>query len=238
MSRIIIIGGTRGIGAAAAVRLARDGASVVVTGRDPDAGDRLAAAVRAEGGTIEVALVDARDPEAMARFAEGLSEVDGLFHNAGVLLGMAPIDRTPLEQFATTLDTNLATPFRALAALLPRVKDGGAVVLTGAGAAIRPRAGMAGYAASKAGLHALARAAALESAGRGIRVNVIAPGFIATESWTAMMGAHAENVAKTVPLSRIGRPDEAADVIAWLLGPQSSYVSGAVIPVDGGLAAM
>lgn len=238
MSRVIVIGGTRGIGAAAASRLAADGYDVILTGRDRDAGEAVVAGIAAAGGRAELALVDVRDAGAMRRFADGLAPVSGIFHNAGMLRGVAPIESTSAEDFAATIDTNIAAPFAALAMLLPLVADGGSVVLTGAGAAIRPRAGLAGYAAAKAGLHVLGRAAALEVAARGVRVNIIAPGFIATESWTAMMGAHAGALAKTVPLGRIGQPEEVAELVAWLIGPRSRYISGAIIPVDGGLAAM
>jgi len=237
-SRAVVLGGSRGIGRASAEALAAEGHEVLVVGRDGDALADVIETIQRSGGRAEAMIGDLREAEDMARIAGAAGTIDAIFCNAGVLLGFGPVQQAPLDRLDATVRGNLIGPYQALQALLPNVSQGGAVVINAAGAALRPRAGLADYAASKAALIAFGRALAQEVARCGIRVNMIAPGFIATDSWKAALGGQAETLAATVPLGRIGDPADVAKVVTWLLSDGARYVAGAVIPVDGGLAAL
>jgi len=132
---------------------------------------------------------------------------------------------------------NMYGLFHSLKALVPLLKlsDEAAVVVTSAGSGLRGRPGVAAYAGAKWGMIGLSLSAAVELAPDNIRLNVIAPGYIATDTWMNTLGSQAETLASKVPLGRLGTAEEVADAVAWLLSPQARYLAGTVIPVDGGL---
>ena len=143
------------------------------------------------------------------------------------------------EEFAATVALNMGGVFNALSAVVPALKraGGGALVINAAVSGLRGAAGIGAYSAAKAGAIMLAKVAAQEAGPFGVRINVIAPGFIGTDAWMAKLGPQQEALARGVPLRRIGRGDEIAATIAWLMSDASSYVNGAVIPIDGGMTA-
>ncbi len=237
----MVIGASRGIGAAAAAALARKGVAVTLTSRSLTACEDLAGRLRAEGCIASAAELDVRDAEQAVETVEAAAarygRLDQAFINAGVLLGGSLLQDTPLSRFRDTIDTNLGGVFHALRALIPVMsrQPGGAIVVNSAGSGLRGRAMVADYAASKWGAIGLALSAAQETGPKGLRINVIAPGYIGTDAWMGLLGAQAPTLAQRVPLGRIGTPEEVADVAAWLLSDEARYVHGVVVPIDGGL---
>ncbi|WP_329189283.1 SDR family NAD(P)-dependent oxidoreductase [Streptomyces sp. NBC_01428] len=239
----IVTGGSRGIGAATCVRLAADGHDVVVGYvSDADAAERTASAVRETGArcvTVRVDTSDETDVERLFATAEELlGPVTGLVNNAGVTgpLGrLADADPADLRRVleVNVLGTLLCSrrAARSMAAL-----GGGVIVNVSSAAATLGSPGeFVHYAASKAAVDALTTGLAKELGADGIRVNAVAPGMIDTEMHAAM-GApdRAERAAPSVPLGRVGRAEEIAAAIAWLMSDDASYATGAVLRVSGG----
>lgn len=239
----IVTGGSRGIGAATCVRLAADGHDVVVGYvSDADAAERTASAVRETGArcvTVRVDTSDETDVERLFATAEELlGPVTGLVNNAGVTgpLGrLADADPADLRRVleVNVLGTLLCSrrAARSMAAL-----GGGVIVNVSSAAATLGSPGeFVHYAASKAAVDALTTGLAKELGADGIRVNAVAPGMIDTEMHAAM-GApdRAERAAPSIPLGRVGRAEEIAAAIAWLMSDDASYATGAVLRVSGG----
>jgi len=242
--RALVTGGGSGIGAATARRLAAAGYGVCVTGRRREpleevAADTAGLAVVADTGDVG-AIEDAVEA-AVDRFG-GL---DVLVCNAGTGASGAVAEQTP-ERWARVIETNLTGAFLACRAALPHlVESRGAVVTVASLAGLRAGPESAAYGASKAGLIMLTRSIALDYGPRGVRANCVCPGWIRTPMADAEMDELAERTGgdrdaayelanRMVPLRRPGMPEEAAEAIAWLASPASSYVNGAVLPVDGG----
>jgi NAD(P)-dependent dehydrogenase (short-subunit alcohol dehydrogenase family) len=259
--RAIVTGGARGLGAAIAGRLARDGADVVLL--DVSAGvtataGRLAGgaggAGGAAGGRVAVGLVaDVSDEMASAaaveRAVHTLGGVDVLVNSAGIGGPDTDIAGTSLAEFRRVLDVNLTGTFlmcRAVAAVMIGQGSGGAIVNMGSVFGQQGVAGGAGYCASKAGVALLTHSLALELAPYGIRANTIAPGNMATEMhWDELrsraarsgttFGEQVELVKASVPLGRHGTGGDIAGVVAWLVSPDAGYVTGQTIGVNGGI---
>ncbi|MBO4257948.1 SDR family NAD(P)-dependent oxidoreductase [Streptomyces griseorubiginosus] len=239
----VVTGGSRGIGAATCSRLAADGHDVVIGYvRDADAAGEVAAGVREAGGRAVAVRVDVSveaDVERLFETAEGeLGPVTGLVNNAGVtgLLGrLADTDTATLRRVVDVklLGTLLCS---RRAAQLMTARGSGAVVNVSSGAATLGSPGeYVHYAAAKAGVDALTLGLAKELGPDGIRVNAVAPGAIDTEMHAAMGDPdRARRMAATIPLRRPGRAEEIAAAIAWLLSPEASYTTGAVLRVAGG----
>ncbi|AQU64977.1 SDR family NAD(P)-dependent oxidoreductase [Streptomyces niveus] len=237
----VVTGGSTGIGLATAVRLADEGAYVFVTGRRQS---ELEAAVKTIGADRATAVVgDIAKPEDLDRLYEAVrargTGLDVLVANAAVG-AFVTLEHTTEEHFDHTFDVNVRGTLFTVKKALPLLNDGASVVLVGSTAGDRGIEAFGAYAASKAAVRSFARTWSNELKDRGIRVNVISPGFIETPGGTAVFGdeetarAVKENVATTVPKGRIGQPEEAAAVVAFLASGQSSYVVGANIYVDGG----
>lgn len=234
MSRTALVtGGAKGIGLACARGLAADGHRVAVTTRHPDvAGDGL------EG--LLVVACDVTDPvsvdAAFDRVEAELGPVEVLVSNAGVTADGLVL-RMDDEAFATVLDTNLAGSFRVARRAVRRMIRArwGRIVLMGSVVGAAGQAGQANYAASKAGLVGLARSLARELASRSITVNVVAPGPVDTDMLAAVGDERRELIGAAVPLGRLGEPDEVAAAVRFLASDGAAYVTGAVLPVDGGL---
>ena len=226
---VLVTGGNRGIGLAIARRLAAGGDAVTITSRSGDDVEGLA-----------VVRCDVRDPAAVdAAFTAAEAEhgpVEVLVANAGTnrdqLLALMSE-----EHFAEVIDTNLAGAYRvAKRACRPMIRmRRGRIIFISSVVGLLGSAGQANYAASKAGLIGLARSLARELGGRNITVNVVAPGFVDTDMTAALPEARKEAILSGIPLGRGAAADEVAAAVEFLASAEAGYITGAVLPVDGGL---
>jgi 3-oxoacyl-[acyl-carrier protein] reductase len=236
MSRsVLVTGGNRGIGLAIARRLAAAGDAVTVTSRsgEPVAGAAGAAelsVVRCD--VTDTAAVDA----AFAAVEEAQGPVEVLVANAGVTRDNLLVLMSE-DDFRGVLDTNLTGAFRVAKRAARRMirMRRGRIILVSSVVGMLGSGGQANYAASKAGLVGLARSLTRELGSRNITVNVVAAGFVDTDMTAALPAARKAEILKNIPLGRYAAPDEVAGVVEFLAGPAGAYVTGALIPVDGGM---
>jgi NAD(P)-dependent dehydrogenase (short-subunit alcohol dehydrogenase family) len=242
----LITGGGSGIGAAVARRLARDGWSVCVAGRRPEPLDAVAQEVGGHAVVADVAEPDG-PAAAVAAAVQRFGRLDALVCCAGAGAGGTVVEQT-LERWQHVMATNLTGLFLSCRAALPHLIEArGALVTVASLGGLRAAPASAAYGASKAGAIMLTQCIALDHGPEGVRANCVCPGWIRTEmadrAMDELAGLRAtdrnsayELATAEVPARRAGTPAEAADVVAWLAGPQSTYVNGAVITVDGGAA--
>jgi NAD(P)-dependent dehydrogenase (short-subunit alcohol dehydrogenase family) len=243
----IITGGTRGIGAATAIRLARAGHDLTLVYRqDEDAARQAAAQVRAAGARCVVAKADVtrqHDVEELFSItAEQLGMVTGVVNNAGATAHIGDLADTPVHLIRHVIDVNvlgviLCARQASKVMSIRRGGHGGAIVnLSSAAATLGSPHEYVHYAAAKAAVEALTIGLAKELATDQIRVNAVAPGIIRTAIHAAAGDpGRPDRIAKNIPLGRAGEPDEVAPAIAWLLGHEAAYITGAVLRVAGGL---
>ena len=227
---VIVTGASRGIGAACTALFASNGDRVF--GLSRSAGPDL------EG--VEYRLVDLNDANAVAAVLDAIDEetgsIDVIVANAGITRDQLSV-RMSDEDFSDVLETNLTATFRVLRRGLKRMirQRSGRIIVVSSIGALMGLPGQANYAASKAGLIGMARAMAREVASRGITINVVAPGLIDTEMTSALGQDRLEVMAAQVPVGRLGTPEEIAACVLFLASDAASYVTGAILAIDGGL---
>lgn len=214
----LVTGASRGIGLAVAERLRGDGWSV-------------ATAERSTG-------VDLGDPEAARKAVERLDRIDALVANAGTTTRYPALE-LPLDEWRRVLDLNLTSVFVVAQAAGRRMVEngGGAIVMIASMLSVIGGVNTLAYAASKGGVAQLARSLSNELAPHGVRVNAVAPGYVETEMTSTLEDWKREEVNARIPLGRWAQPDDIAGAVAWLLSDDARYVTGTLIPVDGGFLA-
>jgi NAD(P)-dependent dehydrogenase (short-subunit alcohol dehydrogenase family) len=242
----IVTGGGGGIGAATARRLAERGFAVLVVDLDRERAAETAAAISSAGGQASELAGDVSDPWVAAGYVQACVERYGypaaFFNNAGYEGRIAPIAEYPLEDFERTLQVNVRGVFLGLQRVIPamRAGGGGAILNTASQAGLRGVANLGAYCASKHAVVGLSRAAALEEA-PWIRVNALAPGPTDTRMMreiataVASAGGDPSSFLERIPMGRYGHPNEIAEFAAWLLAEAPPFLTGAVLPVDGGM---
>jgi 3-oxoacyl-[acyl-carrier protein] reductase len=237
----LVTGASRGIGAATAVRLARDGCAVVLAARSVDDLRAVAKQIETDGGDALVVPTDVSDADAldalMAATLERFGRVDLLVNNAGVLPPATRTERVAVDDWKRTFDLNVHGPWylacRARDAMVEG-GDGGVVVNVTSTASLYPSIGFSAYNASKAALTMLTKTLALEWARDGVRVVGIAPGKVETELVQPILRYDEKKQNRVNPLGRVGQPEEVADLIAFVAGAQAGYITGSIITIDGG----
>jgi NAD(P)-dependent dehydrogenase (short-subunit alcohol dehydrogenase family) len=235
--RALVTGATSGIGRAVALQLARDGAEVLVHGRDAVRGAETVQQITATGGQASFAAADLGDAADAQRLAGDAGEVDILINNAG-LAAFGPTAEFDPAVFDRMFASNVRAPFILVAALAPGMAERGhgSIVSVSSMAGGVGLVGGAAYGATKASLEAMTRAWAAEYSGSGVRVNAIAPGpvYTPTPSGPEFITA----LGETTPMRRASQPEEIAEVIAFLASPRASYITGTTVAADGGRRAI
>jgi NAD(P)-dependent dehydrogenase (short-subunit alcohol dehydrogenase family) len=232
----LVTGATSGIGRATAKVLAAHGARVVVHGRDAGRGAATVADIQSNGGIARLVKADLRNPVEIVALANEAGDIDILINNAGFMWFGASADMS-LDDLALLFESNMRSAFLLTAQVAPAMaaRGSGSIVNLGSlGGHIGLAAGAA-YGASKAAIHSLTRAWAAEFSAQGVRVNAVAPGPVQPESGSDPV---VDEIARSTLLRRPAHAKEIAEVIAFLAGPRASYITGAIIPVDGGRTAI
>lgn len=241
---MVITGGSRGIGAASATLLARRGYDVCIAYRSAQReADDVVQAVRGLGrkaAALRVDVTQAEEAERLMRFAaETCGPITALVNSAGIAGRRSPlVDLLPAEILEVVSVNLLGTIYCIHAGLKHMARSqggrGGAIVNVSSDAARTGGNRLAAYAAAKAGVNVLTTALAREIGAEGLRVNAVAPGIVRTEQYAQEDDARLADIARGIPLLRLGTPEEVAQAIAWLLSDDASYVTGVVLPVHGG----
>jgi len=238
----LITGGSRGIGRACVVELARQGATVAfVYQRNQEAADQLIAELKDAPGKVQAIQADVADLARAHQVVDGLleqwSKLDVLVNSAGIVRDGLLGAMTP-EQWREVIDTNLGGTFNYCHAVVQPMlmQRSGSIVNISSTASEFAARGQVNYAASKGGIDSLTHALAKELAQRKVRVNAVAPGMIATDMSQAVRGLAGDKIKEIIPMKRIGNPEDVAHVVAFLASDEAAYMTGQVLRVDGGLS--
>jgi 3alpha(or 20beta)-hydroxysteroid dehydrogenase len=243
----VVTGGGGAIGRATAVELGRRGFAVLVVDIDGALAGEAVSAVEAAGGQAASAVADVSEPEAVERYVASCHErfggIDAFFNNAAYAGPIAPLTEYPLDAFERALAVNVRGVFLGLRAVIPamRRRGGGAILNTSSQAGLRGVTDLCGYSASKHAVIGLSKAAALEVAGEGIRVNALAPGPTDTRMMREIdaeiirQGGDPDAFRARMPVGRYGTAEEIASLAAWVLAEGPPFLTGATLSIDGGL---
>jgi NAD(P)-dependent dehydrogenase (short-subunit alcohol dehydrogenase family) len=239
----LVVGASRGIGAGTARAFAAAGASVTVTARSADALQAVAAGIVADRGEVLAVAGDAMQPadaeEVVRQTLNRFGRLDFAFNNATDGPLPAPLAEIDVDGFDAGIAGNIRATFLGCRSQIPAIiaSGGGAVVNMASIAGLTGTANLGAYTAGKAGIIGLTKVAALDYADAGVRVNVVAPGPILTHHLERAGTYAQEQAARSVPMGRVGTVREVADVVLWLCSDEASFVTGAVVPIDGGQSA-
>jgi 3-oxoacyl-[acyl-carrier protein] reductase len=238
---VIVTGAGRGIGHAIALRLAQEGARVASVSRSEENATKTADEINAaRADSAKAYAVDVADHAAVQKIAaqilEDFGRVDVLVNNAGVTRDALSM-RMSMEDWDIVIDTNLKGAFNFSQAVLRSMikQRSGRIINISSVSGLTGNAGQANYAASKAGLIGLTKSLARELASRGITVNAVAPGFIATDMTAALSDDVKQQIMAKIPLAKFGQPDDIGAAVAFLASPEANYITGQVLTVDGGM---
>ncbi|MGF6416310.1 SDR family NAD(P)-dependent oxidoreductase [Paraburkholderia sp. MM5482-R1] len=237
----LVTGGGSGMGRAAALALAREGAIVVLAGRGEEKLATVRDEIRRAGGRAEIRSADVsrrEDNEALVAFVESrFGRLDFAFNNAGGHADFKPIDQTPVEESEWVIDLNFKGVYYGVKYQVEAMlrAGGGAIVNNASIFGLRGMNGIAHYVASKHAVVGLTRAVAKEYAGSGIRINAVCPGATETPNYMRSTDGDVHLLDDMIPMRRIGQPHEVADAVLWLLSDKAAYVTGTTLSVDGGM---
>ncbi len=231
----LVTGATSGIGRAAGVQLAAQGATVIVHGRDAARGAAVVAEIENNGGSARFVGAELSQPAEALRLAEEVGEVDILVNNAG-FPSFGPSEELPADTLDELFAVNVQAPYLLVSVLAPKMaaRGDGVIINVASRAGTRGRSNSAAYGATKAALTSFARSWAAEYGPAGIRVNAISPRPVYTNAANRELF---DFWGKTTPLGRAGEPQEIAEVIGFLASPRAGYITGTNIAVDGGSTA-
>ena len=239
----LIAGASRGIGAVTAQAFARSGAAVVLAARGKDALDAVAEGITRAGGRALAVPTDVGDQAAVERLVQQAMDtfgrLDAAFNNATAGPLPAPLAELDADEFDQGIRANVRGTFLGMKYEIPALlaSGGGAIVNMASLAGLQGVANLAAYVAGKTGIIGLTKVAALDYADQGVRVNVVAPGPILTDDLKAAGEEAQRQAARSTPMRRVGQPEEVADAVLWLCSERAAFITGAVLPIDGGQSA-
>ena len=237
----LVTGGSRGIGRAVAKRLAQEGICVIVGGSTEESAAQTVKEICEAGGKAAACGIRVEEEESVQKAVNSILEeyghIDILVNNAGIVRD-GLLARMSDSDFAAVMQVNLFGAFHCTRAVLrPMMKQrSGRIINISSVSGILGNAGQANYSSSKAGLIGLTKAAARETASRGITVNAVAPGFVDTDMTAGLPKTIRENVTAQIPMKAFGKPEDIANAVAFLASESSGYITGQVLAVDGGMA--